>query len=215
MPETASVGLPAAGEEGPQPRRRGLPRRVRRHARGRGHAHDQPADACTSASRCTSCASTARARSRACTRTTTCPCRWTSPGSVEGQIVCRTVPRAVGVRRAEPHHRALPVHRHPGRDVLVLDPDRDDLRRRVLDHRRRAVRRRPVVPRPRDAEARRLDAAPTSRAAAGPPPRSRDRWQGKAWPSARVHMHMFSPLPRGAFPGVDDNEVYAFLDRHA
>ncbi len=41
------------------------------------------------------------------------------------------------------------------------------------------------------------------------------RWAGKAWPSARVHMQMFSPLPRGAFPGVDDNEVYAFLDRHA
>lgn len=40
------------------------------------------------------------------------------------------------------------------------------------------------------------------------------RWQGKAWPSARVHMQMFSPLPRGAFPGVDDGEVYAFLDRH-
>jgi XRE family transcriptional regulator, fatty acid utilization regulator len=40
------------------------------------------------------------------------------------------------------------------------------------------------------------------------------RWKGKAWPSARVHMQMFSPLPRGAFPGVDDNEVYAFLDRH-
>jgi len=30
-----------------------------------------------------------------------------------------------------------------------------------------------------------------------------------------VHMQMFSPLPRGSFPGVDDNEVYAFLDRHA
>src|ERR671912_606952 len=41
------------------------------------------------------------------------------------------------------------------------------------------------------------------------------RWKGKAWPSARVHMQMFSPSPRGAFPGVDDNEVYAFLDRHA
>lgn len=39
-------------------------------------------------------------------------------------------------------------------------------------------------------------------------------WEGKAWPSARVHMQMFTPLPRGAFPGVDDNEVYAFLDRH-
>lgn len=41
------------------------------------------------------------------------------------------------------------------------------------------------------------------------------RWRGKSWPSARVHMQMFSPLPRGAFPGVDDNEVYSFLDRHA
>ena len=43
----------------------------------------------------------------------------------------------------------------------------------------------------------------------------RERWSGRAWPSARVHTHMFSPLPRGAFPGVDDNEVYNFLGRHA
>ncbi|MCC4268627.1 XRE family transcriptional regulator [Microbacterium schleiferi] len=41
------------------------------------------------------------------------------------------------------------------------------------------------------------------------------RWEGKAWPSARVHMQMFTPLPRGNFPGVDDSEVYAFLERHA
>ncbi|MFE6734453.1 helix-turn-helix domain-containing protein [Microbacterium sp. NPDC057650] len=41
------------------------------------------------------------------------------------------------------------------------------------------------------------------------------RWSGRAWPSARVHTHMFSPLPRGAFPGVDDTEVYDFLERHA
>lgn len=41
------------------------------------------------------------------------------------------------------------------------------------------------------------------------------RWSGKAWPSARVHMQMFSPLPRGNFPGVDDSEVYEFLQRHA
>ncbi len=41
------------------------------------------------------------------------------------------------------------------------------------------------------------------------------RWEGRAWPSARVHMQMFSPLPRGAFPGVDDGEVYTFLERHA
>ncbi|WP_396656542.1 helix-turn-helix domain-containing protein [Microbacterium sp.] len=48
-----------------------------------------------------------------------------------------------------------------------------------------------------------------------PDPELTARWKGKAWPSARVHMQMFSPLPRGAFPGVDDGEVYAFLDRHA
>jgi transcriptional regulator with XRE-family HTH domain len=41
------------------------------------------------------------------------------------------------------------------------------------------------------------------------------RWHGRAWPSARVHMQMFSPLPSGEFPGVDDSEVYAFLDQHA
>ena len=42
-----------------------------------------------------------------------------------------------------------------------------------------------------------------------------DRWQGKAWPSARAHSHVLSVLPSGAFPGVDDVDVYEFLDRHA
>ncbi len=48
-----------------------------------------------------------------------------------------------------------------------------------------------------------------------PPADVAARWAGKAWPSARVHRHMFSPLPRGDFPGVDDTEVFAFLERHA
>lgn len=48
-----------------------------------------------------------------------------------------------------------------------------------------------------------------------PPADAAQRWAGKAWPSARVHRHMFSPLPRGDFPGVDDTEVFEFLDRHA
>lgn len=41
------------------------------------------------------------------------------------------------------------------------------------------------------------------------------RWSGKAWPSARLHAHILSPLPTGSFPGVDDYEVYRFLERHA
>ena len=122
---------------------------------------------------------------------------------------------ALGVRRAEPHDRALPVHRHPGGHVLVLDADRHDLGRassRSPSACRSTTRSGSAVARRRSAPSRR---APTSRAAGG---RSSDvaaRWKGKAWPSARVHMQMFSPLPRGAFPGVDDNEVYEFLDRHA
>ncbi len=42
-----------------------------------------------------------------------------------------------------------------------------------------------------------------------------DRWKGKAWPSARLHAHILSPLPAGTFPGVDDREVFAFLESHA
>lgn len=42
-----------------------------------------------------------------------------------------------------------------------------------------------------------------------------ERWSGKAWPSARLHAHILSPLPSGSFPGVDDNEVYAFLESHS
>lgn len=41
-----------------------------------------------------------------------------------------------------------------------------------------------------------------------------ERWEGSAWPSARAHSHILSALPSGAFPGVDDVDVYEFLDRH-
>ncbi|PXA70065.1 helix-turn-helix domain-containing protein [Cryobacterium arcticum] len=41
------------------------------------------------------------------------------------------------------------------------------------------------------------------------------RWSGLAWPSARLHAHVLSPLPSGTFPGVDDTEVYEFLEAHA
>src|SRR5680860_1006900 len=36
------------------------------------------------------------------------------------------------------------------------------------------------------------------------------RWAGQAWPSARLHANVLSPLPSGTFPGVDDVEVYEF-----
>ncbi|MCU1528914.1 MAG: family transcriptional regulator [Frondihabitans sp.] len=42
-----------------------------------------------------------------------------------------------------------------------------------------------------------------------------ERWSTNAWPSARLHAHILSPLPTGTFPGIDDSEVFTFLDRHA
>jgi transcriptional regulator with XRE-family HTH domain len=48
-----------------------------------------------------------------------------------------------------------------------------------------------------------------------PPSELADHWSGKAWTSAKVHAHIFSPLPSGTFPGVDDRELYEFLESHA
>jgi hypothetical protein len=45
-----------------------------------------------------------------------------------------------------------------------------------------------------------------------PPPVLAQRWEGRAWPSARAHSHLLAALPPGAFPGVDDTEVYEFLE---
>jgi transcriptional regulator with XRE-family HTH domain len=41
------------------------------------------------------------------------------------------------------------------------------------------------------------------------------RWSESAWPSAKLHAHILSPLPSGKFPGVDENEVYEFLESHS
>jgi XRE family transcriptional regulator, fatty acid utilization regulator len=67
----------------------------------------------------------------------------------------------------------------------------------------------------RDTTERAVSRCPDESCCRRPPADAIERWAGKAWPSARVHRHMFSPLPRGTFPGVDDGEVFAFLDRHA
>ncbi len=67
----------------------------------------------------------------------------------------------------------------------------------------------------RDTSHRAVSRCPDESCCRRPDGEAAARWQGRAWPSARVHTHIFSPLPRGAFPGVDTTEVYDFLDRHA
>lgn len=41
------------------------------------------------------------------------------------------------------------------------------------------------------------------------------RWGTHSWPSAAVHAQILAPLPSGTFPGVDESEVFRFLDQHA
>ena len=48
-----------------------------------------------------------------------------------------------------------------------------------------------------------------------PPADLAQHWKSRAWTSAKVHAHIFSPLPSGTFPGVDDRELYEFLETHS
>ena len=67
----------------------------------------------------------------------------------------------------------------------------------------------------RETTTRTRSACPDGECCRRPPAELAERWDGKAWPSARAHSHILSALPAGGFPGVDDADVYEFLDRHA
>jgi predicted transcriptional regulator len=67
----------------------------------------------------------------------------------------------------------------------------------------------------REVTRRETSRCPDASCCRRPPSELAGHWSGKAWTSAKVHAHIFSPLPAGAFPGVDDRELYEFLDSHA
>lgn len=67
----------------------------------------------------------------------------------------------------------------------------------------------------RDTQARLTSTCPDPGCCRTPGSDLLERWDGKAWPSARMHAHVLSPLPTGTFPGVDDIEMYEFLTAHA
>ena len=66
----------------------------------------------------------------------------------------------------------------------------------------------------RDTTARMVSRCPDGDCCQRPPASLATRWEGMAWPSARAHSHILSALPTGSFPGVDESDVYEFLDRH-
>jgi hypothetical protein len=67
----------------------------------------------------------------------------------------------------------------------------------------------------REVTARTRSACPDGECCSRPPAPLAEKWEGHAWPSARAHSHILSALPAGSFPGVDDADIYEFLDRHA
>ena len=66
----------------------------------------------------------------------------------------------------------------------------------------------------REATRREQSRCPDAACCTRPPSDLASRWAGKAWTSAKVHAHIFSPLPSGTYPGVDDRELYEFLEAH-
>jgi len=66
----------------------------------------------------------------------------------------------------------------------------------------------------RDTVKRTKSTCPDPSCCLRPPARLAARWDGMAWPSARAHAHILSALPFGNFPGVDEADIYTFLERH-
>jgi predicted transcriptional regulator len=64
----------------------------------------------------------------------------------------------------------------------------------------------------RDTRSRAISRCPDESCCRRPPADLAHRWRGHAWPSARAQSHLLAALPPGTFPGVDDTEVYAFLE---
>jgi len=67
----------------------------------------------------------------------------------------------------------------------------------------------------RETDRRLTSTCPDEACCHRPPSTLAERWVGASWPSALMHQHVLSALPAGRFPGVDDTEVYEFLEKHA
>ncbi|WP_107503778.1 helix-turn-helix transcriptional regulator [Arthrobacter sp. ERGS1:01] len=67
----------------------------------------------------------------------------------------------------------------------------------------------------RDTTERSQSRCPDPACCRRPPSELSAEWAGNAWPSTRANSHLLAAMPQGAFPGVDETEVYKFLAAHA
>ena len=66
----------------------------------------------------------------------------------------------------------------------------------------------------RDTTERSKSRCPDEACCRRPPDDLARQWAGNAWPAARANSHLLAAMPPGAFPGVDETEVYEFLRAH-
>lgn len=136
-------------------------------------------------------------------------------GAIEGQLVCRWWPGRVAFARRDRATESYQYTDTPAGtfwDSVQTGTDADGHHFSVTVG----------VPyahakwfRGRDTQVRRSSTCPDPACCQRPPADLAERWEGVAWPSARMHQQVLAALPRGAFPGVDDTDVFAFLQRHA
>lgn len=63
----------------------------------------------------------------------------------------------------------------------------------------------------RDTTERSTSRCPDPNCCKQPPSELSVQWSGKVWPATRANSHLLAAMPQGAFPGVDETEVYKFL----
>lgn len=135
-------------------------------------------------------------------------------GSIEGQLVCRRY----GVRRVfEQLDPSTPYYQYTDTPTGTYWSASKVERYRAGDFSISVG-----VPfefstyfRGRETTVRRSSICPDPSCCREPSEELQAKWARYAWPSVKVHSHMLAATPPGTFPGVDDREVYEFLEAHA
>jgi XRE family transcriptional regulator, fatty acid utilization regulator len=133
-------------------------------------------------------------------------------GAIEGQLMCRQWSGRQVFQAADRsvHYQYTDTPSGTYWCAAYVDPGREPGSAITLGVRYRDSR----WFRGRDTVKRVTSACPDGDCCQRPPAALAARWEGFAWPSARAHSHILSALPTGSFPGVDEADVYEFLDRH-
>jgi transcriptional regulator with XRE-family HTH domain/predicted transcriptional regulator len=67
----------------------------------------------------------------------------------------------------------------------------------------------------KETKARSVSRCPDPDCCRNPPRQLAKVWAGQVWPTARAASSQLAAMPLGSFPGVDETEVYQFLERHS